>query len=203
MNKKLGMLVLLISCGGLILAKKAEVKPRVNDITTEALSAARDKKWELVQELVLKGADVNGLDMQGDSLLSYAIFFLKPDAVEFLLERGALANRVGGPRLGNKTLLYYVVAQSQNFYAPSVAFSPTNLKIAELLVDRGADIKAAVGDISPLEKAIAMGNVEMVALFTKNLPSLEKMNARARTRFNNLKARATHQQRIPVAKYAE
>ena len=75
------------------------------------MDAVKDNYADIVSYLVSRGADVNEIDKDGNSLLTYACAYGYKDIVSYLIDKGANINH---RTKEGRTPLMYAVSSSQN-----------------------------------------------------------------------------------------
>ena len=127
-------------------------------LTRRLAEAARNGHLVGAQTLVARGANVNGLDKEGDSVLMAAVRFNQPDIVQFLENNGAKADA--------KTELMAAALMGR----PAVA---------EKLLDGGlsANTKDRDGDTA-LAYAAQWGHVEVVKILLAHGADVNNRNVR-------------------------
>jgi ankyrin repeat protein len=150
------MVKFLISMG-------AEVNAHVS-IYTPLMKACGLGYLKLVELLVSKGADVNGKSRAGFMPLHTAAQYGHKEIVEYLIANGADVNANDVCQ----TALHYAVWCNHT-------------DIAELLISQGADINARGRDnITPLHKAAAKADRNMMRLFIRHRANLNIIDYRGR-----------------------
>lgn len=123
-------------------AAEAAPTPRATDpVTTELEGAVRAGNLEKVQELVSKGAELNGQDEYGWLLLDWAACKGYAEVVEYLIEHGANVN-----------------ARSKNGSPLRMAAGEGRTEIALMLLRHGADPDWKHHDNTPAEWALRVNH---------------------------------------------
>jgi ankyrin repeat protein len=103
----------------------------------------------VVTALVKKGANVNARDERGFTVLWFALKEGNEDVIRVLLDNGAKVN-TAGCKEGLTPLM-----QAVQMCCPSVV---------KLLLEKGSDVNAKKGDITPLTLAKARKSMELIHL---------------------------------------
>jgi ankyrin repeat protein len=129
------------------------------------VAAAMQGDPVIIEDLLSHGADVNAAGERGSPLF-WAARQANLEAVRALLERGANV-KYKGPDGG--TALHATLGDRND------------VRIAELLLDKGADLEARRSGMTPLLMASLFGRVEWVRLFVQRGARVDAKNSSGQT----------------------
>ena len=170
----------------MLLKQGANPNAKSWDVTeTPVLIAAVLSGNEAVVALLLAhGADINGVDGQGNSALLYAVVHDQISHIEFLLKKGIALNVKIAAFMraictGKEEAVRLLIASGVDLKMRDedggtplmVAIVSNQLEIARLLIANGADVNETCInnlDITPLHAAALDGNPAMVQLLIEN-----------------------------------
>ena len=132
-----------------ILERKNSAGSEPSSHRSAVLAAAESKKWDIVQFLIIHGADPNDVGVKSGSTLQLATASNKKDLMELLIEHGADVNAQGGQ-------------YGAPLIAAAVECHPTAAKI---LLDAGANVNIQSRSIgTALQAAVLNGYLNVVKL---------------------------------------
>lgn len=135
------------------LGKGLDVNARDENGNTALAMAITEKRFDLARKLVEAGAEVNTTRGDHTSILALAIIVADRSMVEFLLAKGADANRADG----------------YDFTTPlMVAARRGSVELTELLLDRGAKVEGRSKEgRGAMEWAVRGGSPEVITLLAR------------------------------------
>jgi ankyrin repeat protein len=151
---------------------------------TVLMDAVKANAIETVRKLIQEGADVNGLDVNGDAPLVIAAYEGHTEIVKMLLEAGADVRAVdpgmkatalhaaayaGRTEAARLLIEYHIDIDKQGPYngytALHDAIWQNNIGVAKLIVEAGTNLEINSNDgQTPLEMAKARGRREIAAI---------------------------------------
>lgn len=131
-----------------LLNAKIEIDVRDKSGNTPLMLAAKSGNMGVVQLLLGNGADVNAHNKYGDSVLSFAIIGNKLDVVSSVVARGGYVNHAN---VHGHTPLMRAAARG-------------NIYVVNLLLDKGADLKASTKGKWPVLMSAAIGRDHKAAV---------------------------------------
>ena len=158
------------------------IEPGSKSLPADLVAAIRNGNAQVIENLLDKGADINGRDSEGNTPLILASFYASPGCVEILIERGAdvnSANKVGvtpliraATNFEKSRLLLAAGAKVQvrttnlaNTPLLLAARRPGNSRTVQLLLEHGADAREANNaGVSPVLTGAAGGDLQTVRL---------------------------------------
>lgn len=185
--------------GELLLAKGVGVNVKTKNSDTPLLLAAQFDKPSAISVLLKHGADVSAKDKYGWMPLHNAVTFTdNVKVVEMLIDHGADIEKTVGDgytplilaaKYDHKLVADYLIGKKANINAHESFFhltplhfavGTTDIDLAKLLIQRGADINARatkkrvtiamikMGSLTPLNLALTYGDIEMADLLKAN-----------------------------------
>jgi ankyrin repeat protein len=160
----------------LMLAKIKDFNARDNRSRTLLHLATRLRRKDIVERLIISGADVKAKDLWGRSPLHYV---RSKEVAELLIAKGAdvkARTQTGeavldsAVRRGNKDLVELLIAKGADVNAKSSSSYAAlhyvrSKEVAELLIAKGADVKARTQNgLTVLHSALDTGNKDLVEL---------------------------------------
>jgi ankyrin repeat protein len=157
----------------LLIEKGADISQPDSNGSTLLTRAAGARNKEMVSLLIEKGADVNAKNNNGETALMRVVnnsgySTTNPgvlDIVRLLLDKGADVN-------------------SKTQYGDSVlnrALSNSNVELAKLFIEKGADLSNPGQSEAPLMRIISMGNKELLALAIEKKADINAKDASGST----------------------
>lgn len=156
----------LIAAGAKVGERRGDLSWGSPTVPTPLYVAIMDGRTDVARVLIRSKAEVNPRGAPGP--LIWAVFAGRTEIVEALLEAGAQVQRRGP---FDESALHVVARGAiADMRSPEHVAPEIRLKIAQLLVDHGAEVndKCNIGffhDSTPLECAASDGHFEMVKLF--------------------------------------
>jgi ankyrin repeat protein len=160
--------------------------------------AVRKGNYDICQLLVLSGADINELDSDCRTALSYAVTENQRDLARYLLEKGANPNKGSGKPLlhyavktGNYEICQLLVSNGSSIDAKDkkertalfYAVTRNQTDLARYLLENRADPNAKCDNKQErvLHWAVRKGNYDMCQLLVLNSADIDKLDSDNRT----------------------
>ncbi len=120
-----------------------------------------DVDYEVFEELVLAGVELNEVDGEGGLPLNIAIYFARVDLIELFLENGADPNIFDDYN-------YNALMEEVNYFEPDP-------KVVEMLLDAGADpnLYNEQGKTALMLAADMNNDIEVIKLLLTRVPILK------------------------------
>ncbi len=125
-------------------------------------SEARSQNWDLVKKLIENGADINGKDDKGRTVLEYACAESNIDLVRYLLQAGADINLLSSPATTRGVIL---------------AFRKEDVELAKkFAASRNLEACKDGLDYSEIDESVVRGNINEVKIYSLFYPIKDWLN---------------------------